>query len=123
MARETAEAMAEATQYFVDMAELQARASEIIAEATGAEAGYVTSAAAAGLLLRLCCITGLDPGGMSRLPDTTGMKNEVVMVRSLRNFYDHAVRMAGVSIIEVGLPDRMLGPGDAMPRLGKSPAL
>ncbi len=124
MARETAEAMAEATQYFVDMAELQARASEIIAEATGAEAGYVTSGAAAGLLLGTsACITGIDPGGMSRLPDTTGMKNEVVMVRSQRNFYDHAVRMAGVSIIEVGLPDRTPGLGDAMPRLGKSPTL
>jgi L-seryl-tRNA(Ser) seleniumtransferase len=100
------------------MAELQARAGEIIARATGAEAGYVTSGAAAGLLLgTAACITGLDPGRMSRLPDTSGMKNEVVMVRSQRNFYDHAVRTAGVKIIEVGLPDRYAGAGvrDAEP--------
>ncbi len=63
------------------------------ASATGAEAGIVTAGAAAGLLLgTAACVAGLDPGRMARLPDTTGMKNEVVMVRSQRNFYDHAVR-------------------------------
>ena len=48
---------------------------------------------------------------MARLPDTTGMKNEVVVVRSQRNFYDHAVRAAGVRLVEVGLPDRYAGAG------------
>ena len=51
MPPEVAEAMREASQYCVDIAELQARAGQIIAEVTGAEAGYVTSGAAAGLLL------------------------------------------------------------------------
>ncbi|MGF7239540.1 MAG: hypothetical protein ACQSGP_31970, partial [Frankia sp.] len=62
---------------------------------------------------------GLDPAKMARLPDTTGMKNEVVMVRSQRNQYDHAIRSAGVHIVEVGLPDRVAGAGvrDAEPRL------
>jgi D-glucosaminate-6-phosphate ammonia-lyase len=112
MRREVAEAMVEASQHCVDMAELQARASEIIAEITGAEAGLVTAGAAAGLLLgTAACVVGLDPGGMNRLPDTTGMKNEVIMVRSQRNFYDHAVRAAGVRLVEVGLPDRYAGAG------------
>ena len=44
---EVAEAMAEASQWCVDLAELQGRASELIAEATGAEAGYVTAGASA----------------------------------------------------------------------------
>jgi L-seryl-tRNA(Ser) seleniumtransferase len=39
------------------------------------------------------------------------MRNEVIMVRSQRNFYDHAVRAAGATIIEVGLPDRYAGAG------------
>ncbi|MBV9782439.1 MAG: aminotransferase class V-fold PLP-dependent enzyme [Acidisphaera sp.] len=115
---EVAQAMAEASQSCVDIAELQAAAGAIIAEATGAEAGYVTSGAAAGLLLgTAACVTGLDPGRMNRLPDTAGMKNEVVMPRSQRNFYDHAVRAAGVRIVEVGLPDRFSGAGvrDAEP--------
>lgn len=109
---EVAAAMTEAATYCVEMAELQAGASKVLAEVTGAEAGIVTSGAAAGLLLgTAACMTGLDPGKMSRLPDTHGMKNEVIMVRSQRNFYDHAVRTAGAKIIEVGLPDRYAGAG------------
>ena len=62
-------------------------------------------------------MAGLDPAKMARLPDTTGMKNEVVMVRSQRNQYDHAIRSAGVHIVEAGLPDRVAGAGvrDAEP--------
>lgn len=109
---EVAAAMTEAATYCVEMAELQAGASKVLAEITGAEAGIVTSGAAAGLLLgTAACMAGLDPGKMSRLPDTRGMKNEVIMVRSQRNFYDHAVRTAGARIIEVGLPDRYAGAG------------
>ncbi len=109
---EVAEAMREASQSCVDIAELQARAGEVIAELTGAEAGYVTSGAAAGLLLgTAACVTGSDPGRMNRLPDTTGMKNQVIIPRSHRNFYDHAVRSAGVQLVEVGIPDRFSGAG------------
>ena len=112
MRPEVSAAMVEASQSCVDMAELQAAASHIIAAATGAEAGYVASGASACLLIgAAACITGLDPGRMARLPDTTGMKNECVMVRSQRNFYDHAIRAAGLRIIEVGLPDRYAGAG------------
>lgn len=118
LAPEVTAAMKEAAEYCVDMAEIQAGASKVISQITGAEAGIVTSGAAAGLLLgTAACVAGLDPGKMARLPDTTGMKNEVIMVRSQRNFYDHAVRAAGVKIIEVGLPDRVAGAGvrDAEP--------
>lgn len=109
---EVTAAMAEAAQHCVDMAELQAHASQVIARETGAEAGYVTSGAAAGLLLATAaCVAGLEPSKMARLPDTRGMKNEVVIVRSQRNFYDHAIRTAGVTLIEVGLPDRFAGAG------------
>jgi L-seryl-tRNA(Ser) seleniumtransferase len=112
MRPEVAAAMADASQACVDIADLQAAASRLIAEATGAEAGYVASGASACLLIgAAACITGLDPGKMARLPDTTGMKNECVMVRSQRNFYDHAIRAAGLTIVEVGLPDRYAGAG------------
>src|SRR5262245_28513965 len=115
---EVSAAMAEAAAYCVDMAELHAGAGKVIAEVTGAEAGIVTSGAAAGLLLgTAACIAGLDSGKMGRLPDSRGFKNEVIMVRSQRNFYDHAVRSAGAHIVEVGLPDRYAGAGvrDAEP--------
>ncbi|MGB8313743.1 MAG: DegT/DnrJ/EryC1/StrS family aminotransferase [Aestuariivirga sp.] len=112
MRSEVAQAMSEASQYCVDIADLQAAASKAIAEVTGAEAGYVASGASACLLLATAaCMTGLDPGRVARLPDATGMKDEVIMVRSQRNFYDHAVRAAGARIVEVGLPDRYAGAG------------
>jgi D-glucosaminate-6-phosphate ammonia-lyase len=112
MRPEVIAAMAAAAGHCIDMAELEAHASEVIAAITGAEAGYVASGAAACLLLATAaCVTGLDPGRMARLPDTTGMKSEIVIVRSQRNFYDHAVRAAGIRLIEVGLPDRYAGAG------------
>ena len=112
MPPEVSEAMREASEYCVDIAELQARASEVIAEITGAEAGYVTSGAAAGLLLgTAACVAGLDPGKMNRLPDTSGMKNEVIISRIQRNFYDHAIRSVGIRLVEVGLADRFAGAG------------
>lgn len=109
---QVADAMRAATQACVDMGELQGRASAIIASISGAEAGYVTSGAAAGLLLgTAACVTGLDPGRINRLPDTRGMRNRVVMVRSQRNLYDHAVRAVGIELVEVGIADRYSGAG------------
>jgi D-glucosaminate-6-phosphate ammonia-lyase len=118
MRPEVADAMVEASQHCVEMAELQARASEIIAEITGAEAALVTSGAAAGLLLgTAACVTGLDAGRMNRLPNTRDMANEIVIVRSQRNFYDHMLRAVGIRLVEVGLLDRYAGAGarDAEP--------
>jgi D-glucosaminate-6-phosphate ammonia-lyase len=103
MAPEVLAAMAEAAASFVPIDELQARAGEIIAEITGAEAGYVVTGAAAGLSLGVAaCVAGLDVGAMDRLPDTTGLKNEVVVQRGHRNAYDQAIRAAGVRMVEVG---------------------
>ncbi len=112
MPREVLEAMEEAAQSFVDIAELQARASAAIAQYTGAEGGLVTSGAAAALTLgTAACLTGLDVTRMERLPDTEGMPNEVLMFRTHRTTYDHAIRAAGARIREVGFNDRSFGAG------------
>jgi D-glucosaminate-6-phosphate ammonia-lyase len=67
MPPEVLEAMTEAAQSSVDIAELQARASVVIAECSGAEAGLVTSGAAAALTLgTAACLTGLDVARMER---------------------------------------------------------
>jgi len=97
------DAMREAAESCVRMDELQDAASRVISEATGAEAGIVTSGAAAGLTLAAAAtIAGLDVCRMNRLPDTTGMPNEIVVHRSHRNDYDHALRAAGARFVEVG---------------------
>ena len=103
LAPEVAEAMAEAARAHLPIDELQERAGAAIAAATGAEAGYVTSGASAGLVLgTAACVAGLDPVLMDRLPDTSGMRNEVVVQREHRNAYDHAIRQVGVTFVEVG---------------------
>jgi L-seryl-tRNA(Ser) seleniumtransferase len=112
IAADIAGAMAAAAQSSIDIADAQGRASEIIAEHTGAEAGIVTSGASAGLLLgTAACLAGLDAVAMDRLPDTSGMRNEFIVPRSHRNSYDHAVRAAGGRFIEAGVADRIVGVG------------
>lgn len=100
---EVLNAMAETSASFVHIDELQAEAGKVIAQITGAEAGYIVNGAAAGLsLATAACVAGLDVGKMDRLPDTAGMKNEVVVQRGHRNSYDHAIRAVGVRMVEVG---------------------
>src|SRR5438067_4804204 len=103
MPPEVLDAMREAAGAYVVLEELQARASEVIARATGGEAGMVTGGAAAGLLLgTAACIAGDDPAKIELLPTTAGMRNEAIMFRAHRNGYDHSVRAAGATIVDVG---------------------
>ncbi len=115
MAPEVLAAMAEAAASYVHIDELQASAGEVLARATGAEAGYVTSGASAGLTLGIAaCVAGMDVDKMDRLPDVTGMKSEVAVQRGHRNSYDHAIRAVGVTFVEayyLGYP----GAGGTMP--------
>ena len=97
------EAMAEAAAWRVDLPELLAASGQRIAELVHAPAAYITTGAAGGLLLATAaCVAGTDPRKIVRLPDTTGMKNEVVIQRKQRMNFDHAVRGAGVRLVEVG---------------------
>lgn len=103
MAPEVLAAMQEAAGSFVPIDELQERAGAVIAGITGSETGYVVTGAAAGLSLgTAACVAGMDVGKMDLLPDTGGMKNEVVVQRGHRNSYDHAIRAVGVRMVEVG---------------------
>ncbi len=98
-------AMEEASRSFVDMHELNRKAGDVIARLTGAEAGLVTAGSAAGMLLEAAaCMTGTDPAKVHRLPDTTGMKNEIVIHRVHRVGYDQAFRVAGARLVEIGTP-------------------
>ena len=99
-------AMAEAAGMFVRIEDIQASAGAVIADITGAEAGYVTAGAAAGLTMAAAAaIARLDPALMNRLPDVAGVPHEIVMLRRHRNDYDHALRAAGARLVEVGFHD------------------
>ena len=112
MPAEVVEAMAQAAADSVALVEAQAAASKIIADVTGAEAGYVTSGAAAGLTLgTAACIAGLDIRKMDALPNTADMPCEVVIAREQRSGYDHAIRAAGAKLVEVGMNEVWSGAG------------
>jgi len=109
---QAAQAMLDASRETVPIDQLQAHASRVIADITGAEAGYVTSGAAAGLTLATAaCMCRLDLARINRLPDTTGMPAEVVIAREHRSGYDHAFRAAGARFVEVGMNEITAGAG------------
>lgn len=106
MPRPVVEAMVQAAGAFIPLDELQRAAGRRLAELTRNEAAYVTSGAAAGLVLATsACITGADPEKMALLPrpeKIDGGKHKVVVFRSQRNGYDFAVRQVGIELVEVG---------------------
>ncbi len=103
MPPEVVQAMVKAVDCFVDIQELNIKAGEVIAQYTGAEAGLVTSGAAGAMVLQAAaCMTGKDLGKISRLPDTTGMKNEIIMLKTHRIGFDRAFTLAGAQIVDIG---------------------
>jgi D-glucosaminate-6-phosphate ammonia-lyase len=101
--KEVIDAMLEANTYFVDMDELQTKSGEFVAELLGAEGACVTSGAFAALVLASsACMTREDRGLMERLPDTEGMRNEIIIQKGLRTEYDRAMSVPGARLVEVG---------------------
>src|SRR5260370_23192755 len=84
----------------------------------GGEGGMVTCGAAGALSCgTAACITGKNQDFILRIPDLTGMKSEVLIQKSHRYGYDHAVRTCGVKLIEVESVEdveRAAGPKTAM---------
>jgi D-glucosaminate-6-phosphate ammonia-lyase len=104
-------AAAEALRHHWDMDELFARAGEVVARWSGSEAGTLTACSASGITLSVAaCMTGTDPGKVEQLPDTTGMKNEVLLQKGHSvNFgapIEQVIRLAGASVREVGTVNR-----------------
>ena len=96
---EVREAAEQASKQFVDMFELQRAAGKRLAELSGAESGMVTSGSAGAMAsATAACIAGSDPKNIWQLPDTTGLKNEVVMLGG-RSAFDNAIRLAGAKLI------------------------
>ncbi len=72
---------------------------------TGAESGIITSGAAGAMAAATAaCIAGNDPKLIWQLPDTTGLKHEVIMVGG-RSAFDSAIRLAGAKLVLVEKPD------------------
>lgn len=95
-------AMQEASRRYVHLDELAEAVGARIAELMECEWGLIVNGCAAALCqVTAACVAGTDPEKMERLPDATGMKDEVIVQKSHRHGYDRAVRMTGARLIEV----------------------
>lgn len=116
--REAVEAMESAAKKYVHLGELHDAVGRKIATLLGCEAAMVSSGAASALTLATAaCMTGKDRAAVARLPDATGLKNEVIVPKGHRNGYDHAVRNAGAVLVEAETAadvERLAGPRTAM---------
>lgn len=92
---EVRRAIDEAAHYMVDVVELQRGVGRRLAEISGAESGMVSSGAAGSMALATAaCIAGTDPEKIWQLPDTTSLKDQVIMW-SGRSIFDSALRLVG----------------------------
>ena len=100
---ETLDLMEKAARVMVNIDDLNRAAGKELARLTGAEAGFVCSGAAGGLVLQAAAvIAGNDPVKMRQLPSTEGLKNEIVIHTMHRFPYDQAYRVAGAKMVEFG---------------------
>ena len=104
MPPEVVAAMGDAAGSFVDMYELQRAVGQRLAEVTRNEAAYVSSGAAAGIVLAtLSAMTGGDLLTIARFIATgEAPRDEVIAHRVHRIPYDPAIRLAGARIVDIG---------------------
>ncbi len=102
MPRPVWDAMTVASRQYCPLKDLHDAVSARIAELARSEAALVSAGAASALAIATAaCVTGTDREKVQRIPDTRGMKNEVIVQKSHRNGYDHGVRNAGIRMVEV----------------------
>ena len=104
---EVRQAQVEAAQHFVNVLDLQRAVGRRLSELTGAESGIVTSGAAGAMAAATAgCMAGSDDKNIWQLPDTTGLKHEVVMVGG-RSAFDSAIRLTGAKLVLVYSPEEL----------------
>jgi D-glucosaminate-6-phosphate ammonia-lyase len=102
MPPEVAAAWADASKHFVNLLDLQDKVGDKIAKLVGVEAAMVTTGAAGALLLgAAAAVTRGDRELIKRLPDTTGMRNEVILQKAHHSCYDNQLTDVGVKLIDV----------------------
>lgn len=104
---EVKQAQLEAAKHYVDIFELQHAVGRRLAELSGAESGMVTSGAAGAMASATAgCIAGTDPKRIWQLPDTTGMKDQVIMFGG-RIAFDSAIRLTGGKLVVAHTHDEL----------------
>ena len=109
MAESTLEAVRQVSGCFVDIVQMQRALGERIAAMTHNEAAYIANCAAGALqLCAAVCMAGDSEAAYRRLPDTTGLRSEIIVLHAQHNCYDKAVEAAGARVRIVGDADETL---------------
>jgi uncharacterized pyridoxal phosphate-dependent enzyme len=108
MPDEVQAAVANAARQPVNLNELHEAAGAYLAKRLRCEAALVTSGAAAALTVgtAACVTAGADPAILSIPTDMNTLKKEVIVQKSHRYGYDHAIRNCGVRFVEVETVDQ-----------------
>ena len=119
---EVREAMEQANDAYVPLIELEEKAGQVIAEMVDVPAAYITSGAGSALTLATAAfMAGDDDSKIEQLPDTSGMKNEILIQKRHRYWYDRCLQLAGARLLEFGSEEqttradleRAIGPNTA----------
>ena len=119
---EVTEAIARANSAYIPLMELQERAGAAIAGMVDVPAAYITSGAGSALMLATAAaMAGDDDDKIQQLPDTTGMKNQILIQTRQRYWYDRCLELAGAKLVMFGSEeettkddlDRAIGPNTA----------
>ena len=106
-APEVKEAMDRADSSYIPLMELQEKAGEAIAKMVGVPAAYITSGAGSALTLATAAfMAGDNDDKIQQLPDTTGMKDEVLIQARQRYWYDRCLQLAGAKLVEFGTAEK-----------------
>jgi seryl-tRNA(Sec) selenium transferase len=104
---EVRQAQLEASEHFVNIPDLQRAVGRRLSELTGAESGIITSGSAGAMAAATAaCMAGSDDKYIWQLPDTTGLKHEVVMVGG-RSAFDSAIRLTGAKLVLTYSPEEL----------------
>ncbi len=96
-------AMDAADSAFIPLIELEKAAGDEVARLAGVPAAYVTSGAGSALTLASAAyMAGGDDDLIQQLPDTDGLKNEIVIQRRERYWYDRCLEFSGAKLVDAG---------------------
>jgi L-seryl-tRNA(Ser) seleniumtransferase len=102
MPPEVVQAMAEAAESFVPIPELHEKVGARIAGLLGVPAAMVTAGAASAIsVATAACMTCNKPGAMERLPETEGLKNEVIIQKGHKSGYEPQILATGAKLVWV----------------------
>ena len=104
---EVKEAMALAGDSYIPLMELEDKAGSAVAEMIGVPAAYITSGAGSALTLAAAAVmAGENDDSIEQLPDTTGMKNEILIQKRQRYWYDRCLEASGAKLVEFGSEEK-----------------